>query len=152
MLARRPARRHEAARYPSDYDAIIAGATPIDYMQLDAARMALNVFVHRSADSYIPPEKYPAIHSAALKACDALDGVKDGLIADPTACRFDPRVLECKSGDGPSCLTPAQVETARGMYASIKDPSTGRVVSRRSCSLAPSWGGPGWRARNSDEM
>jgi feruloyl esterase len=119
----------EAARYPSDYDAIIAGATPIDYMQLDAARMALNVFVHRSADSYIPPEKYPAIHRAALKACDALDGVKDGLIADPTACHFDPRVLECKTDDGPSCLTPAQVETARGMYTSIKDPSTGRVVS-----------------------
>jgi feruloyl esterase len=119
----------EAGRYPSDYDAIIAGAAAIDYMQLHAARMALNAFVHRSADSYIPPEKYPAIHRAALTACDAVDGVTDGLIADPTRCRFDPRVLECKTADGPSCLTPAQVETARGMYAPIKDPSTGRVVS-----------------------
>jgi feruloyl esterase len=119
----------EAGRYPSDYDAIIAGAAAIDYMQLHAARMALNVFVHRSADSYIPPEKYPAIHLAALKACDALDGLTDGLIEDPTQCRFDPAVLLCKAGDDPSCLTPAQVETARGMYASIKDPSTGRVVS-----------------------
>ena len=98
-------------------------------MQLHAARLALNVFVHRSADSYIPPEKYPAIHQAALNACDAVDGVNDGFIENPTRCRFDPRVLECGSGDGPACLTPAQVETARGMYAPIKDPATGRIVS-----------------------
>jgi len=91
--------------------------------------MALNVFVHRSADSYIPPETYPAIHQAALNACDAADGLKDGLIADPVRCRFDPRVLECTNGDRPSCLTPAQVETARGMYAPIRNPSTGRIVS-----------------------
>ena len=76
----------EAARYPSDYDAIIAGAAAIDYMELHAARMALNLFVNRNADSYIPPEKYPAIHQAVLKACDAVDGLKDGGIR---RCRFD---------------------------------------------------------------
>jgi tannase/feruloyl esterase len=119
----------EAARYPSDYDAVIAGAPAIEHMQLHAARLALNAFVHRSPGSYIPPEKYPAIHRAALNACDAVDGVKDGLIADPAQCRFDPRVLECKSDDGPSCLTTTQVETARGLYASITNPSTGSVVS-----------------------
>jgi feruloyl esterase len=119
----------EATRYPSDYDAVIAGAPAIAHMRLHAARMALNAFVHRSADSYIPPEKYPAIHRAALNACDAVDGVKDGLIGDPARCRFDPQVLACKNGDGPSCLTAAQVETARGMYAPIRNPSTGSVVS-----------------------
>jgi feruloyl esterase len=119
----------EAGRYPSDYDAIVAGAPAIDYMQLHAVRMALNVFVHRSPDAYIPPEKYPAIHRAALAACDALDGVRDGLIEDPTRCRFDPGVLECSTGDAMSCLTRPQVETARGIYAPITDQSTGRVVS-----------------------
>ena len=119
----------EAIRYPADFDAIIAGAPAIAHMQLHALRLALNRFVHRSADSYIPPEKYPAIHRAALNSCDALDGVADGLIANPSTCRFDPAILECSNGDDRSCLTAAQVETARGMYAPITDPATGRVVS-----------------------
>ena len=119
----------EAIRYPADFDAIIAGAPAIAHMQLHALRLALNRFVHRSDDSYIPPEKYPLIHRAALNACDTLDGVSDGLIANPSKCRFDPEILECRNGDDASCLTPSQVETARGMYAPITDPATGRVVS-----------------------
>ena len=119
----------EAIRYPDDYDGIIAGAPAIAHMQLHAIRLALNMFVHRTADSYIPPEKYPVIHRAALNACDTLDGLADGLIAQPSTCRFDPAVLECRHGDDPSCLTAAQVVTARGMYAPIADPSSGHVIS-----------------------
>src|SRR5262245_18743779 len=119
----------EAARYPSDFDGVIAGAPALQYMQLHAERLALNRFVHRSDDSYIPPEKYAVIHRAALDACDARDGVNDGLIGDPTRCRFDPGVLECQGDDGPSCLTAAQVETARGLYAPLRDPASGNDVS-----------------------
>jgi len=119
----------EAIRYPADYDGIVAGAPAIDYMHLHAARLALNRFVHRTDDSYIPPAKYPAIHRAALAACDAVDGVVDGLIADPFRCRFDPAVLKCRQDDAASCLTAAQVETARAMYAPVVDPTTRRVVS-----------------------
>ena len=119
----------EAIRYPTDFDGIIAGAPAIAHMQLHAARLALNRFVHRSSDSYIPPEKYPLIHRAALNACDALDGLDDGVIANPSKCHFDPSVLECRNGDDRSCLTSAQVETARGMYAPILDPATRQVVS-----------------------
>ena len=119
----------EAIRYPTDFDGIIAGAPAIAHMQLHALRLALNRFVNRSGDSYIPPEKYPAIHRAALNSCDALDGVADGLIANPSTCRFDPAILECRNGDDRSCLTAAQVETARGMYTPIADPATGQVVS-----------------------
>src|SRR5262249_39132005 len=67
--------------------------------------------------SYIPPAKYPLLHNAALQACDALDGVADGIIGDPERCRFDPAVLRCTDADAPGCLTAPQVETARKIYA-----------------------------------
>jgi len=110
----------EAARYPLDYDGVIAGAAALEHMQLHASRLALNLFVHRSRDSSIPPEKYAVIHRAALEACDAADGLADDLIADPTHCRFDPGVLECAHGDAPSCLTTPQVETARRVYSMLE--------------------------------
>src|SRR5207245_9508649 len=79
-------------------------------------------------DSYIPPEKYALVHEAVLKACDVLDGVKDGVIENPTVCHFDPKVLVCKGADGPNCLTPAQAEPARSLYAPVKNPKTGAEV------------------------
>jgi feruloyl esterase len=53
---------------------------------------------------------------AALAACDAQDGVKDGVIENPLQCKFDPGALLCKGADAPDCLTAAQLETARDMY------------------------------------
>ena len=68
---------------------------------------------HKDAASFIPATKCPAIHRAAINACDEIDGLKDGLISDPTKCEFDPGVLACKGADGASCLTPPQVAAAR---------------------------------------
>jgi feruloyl esterase len=78
--------------------------------------------------SHIPATKYPAIHQAALAACDASDGLKDGLISDPTRCRFDPGVLLCKEGDHADCLTAAQVEAARKVYGPGRNPRTGKEL------------------------
>jgi tannase/feruloyl esterase len=119
----------EASTYPADYDAIIAGATPVTTPRLHGVRLQFNRMVHRTADSYIPPAKYPAIHEAALSACDATDGVKDGIIDQPDRCSFDAGTIQCKADDGPTCLTPAQVETARAIYGPVKDPKTGEVLS-----------------------
>jgi feruloyl esterase len=119
----------EASQYPADYDAIIAGATPVTSPRLHGVRMQFNRMVHRTADSYIPPEKYPAIHEAALQACDAIDGVKDGVIDQPDRCSFDPVAVQCKADDGPTCLTPAQVATARAIYGPVKDPKSGTILS-----------------------
>ncbi len=107
----------EAQRFPADYDGIIAGA-PANYVthlqgaQTWAAQVAL-----KDEAGYIPPGKYPLLHNAALQACDALDGVKDGVIEDPTRCDFDLKDLACKGADGPSCLTAPQVEVAKKLYA-----------------------------------
>jgi feruloyl esterase len=115
----------EAQRYPDDYDGIVAGA-PANYMShlLTASIWAAHATLKDPA-SYIPPAKYAAIHKAALDACDALDGVTDGFIGDPTRCRFDPKAILCRGADALTCLTAAQVEAARKIYAPAKNPRTG---------------------------
>jgi len=118
----------EAQRYPADFDAIVAGAPAVNSMRLHGVRMAMNLQVHATTESYIPPAKYSMIHDAVLAACDALDGVKDGVLELPSRCHFDPKVLECKGPDGPTCLTRPQVETAQALYAPVKHPRTGAVL------------------------
>ena len=118
----------EAQRFPADFDGIVAGA-PANYMShLQPWSLWPAKAVHASEDSYIPPVKYPIIHKAAIDACDALDGVKDGVIDDPTRCHFDPKVLECSGSDTSLCLTSPQVEAARKLYAPAINPRTGTKV------------------------
>ena len=111
----------EAQMFPNDYDGIIAGAP--------ANRTAISLWIAHAAlkdpASYIPPAKYPVIHAAALAACDAADGLKDGLIDNPAVCRFDPAVLRCTGADGPSCLTDGQVAAAKKIYSPATNPRTG---------------------------
>jgi len=107
----------EAQRFPADYDGIVAGA-PANYTtKLQGSQVWTSAMTHKNEAGYIPPAKYAAIHKAALDQCDALDAVKDGVIEDPTRCKFDPKIIECKGEDGPSCLTAPQVELARRIYA-----------------------------------
>jgi feruloyl esterase len=116
----------EAQRFPNDYDGIIAGA-PANYVtRLQGAQVWTAQMAHQEEAGYIPPAKYPLIHNAVLQACDALDGLKDGVLEDPTRCRFDPEVLACKEGDGPDCLTRAQVQAAQRFYAGPSSPRSGQ--------------------------
>ena len=94
----------EAQRYPADYDGIIAGA-PANYMShLQVWSLWVPKAVHAREESYIPPAKYPLIHKAALEACDAIDGVKDGVIEDPTRCHFDPGAILSATSSSNRCL------------------------------------------------
>src|SRR6266850_4869725 len=88
-----------AQQYPEDFNGIIAGAASWNQMRAHGARVALNLIVNKDADSVIPPAKYPMIHNAVVNACDALDGVKDGVIENPAQCNFDYAKLMCKGGD-----------------------------------------------------
>jgi feruloyl esterase len=71
------------------------------------------------------------LHDAVIKACDKLDGVEDGVLEDPRRCTFDPATLQCglPSTAAGACLTAGQIAAARGIYAGVLDPITGRSIS-----------------------
>src|SRR5713101_8848946 len=107
----------EAQRFPEDYDGIIAGA-PANYFTHLLTAGAWDVQATQlDPASYIPAAKIPAVSAAVLKACDAQDGVTDGLINNPQECRFDPAAMLCKEADSNSCLTTAQVAALKKLYA-----------------------------------
>ena len=114
----------EAQKFPDDFDGIIAGAP--------ANRTAISLWIAHAVlkdpASYIPPSKYPLVHQAALAACDAVDGLKDGLIDDPRKCTFDPNVLLCKDADSPTCLTAPQVAAVKKIYSPAINPRTGQQL------------------------
>ena len=103
----------EAQKYPADYDGIVAGA-PANYpTHMWPGEMYSAYVTHRTPAHLVPREKLPLITTAALAACDAKDGVEDGVLDDPRQCQFDPATLACKGADGPDCLTAAQVDSVK---------------------------------------
>ena len=129
-----------AQRYPADFDGIIAGA-PANFSSHQAAQMmSVSLAVHKSEASYIPPAKYSVIHRAVLQACDARDGVTDGVLENPMACSFNPAELQCTAEDEFTCLTATQVAAARAIYAPLANPRTQAAIFP---GLAPG-GETGW--------
>jgi len=114
-----------AQRYPDDFDGIIAGAPGNNRTALNEGFLWMATQNLKTKAGYIPPAKLPAINRAAVAACDAQDGVVDGLIGNPAQCRFDPKVMQCKgNADGNDCLTSAQVDTLKRLYAGARNPRT----------------------------
>ena len=128
----------QAYRYPDEFDGIVAG-DPATFRRNAWALWLANASFKDRAD-YIPPSKYPMIHQAVLDACDTIDGLKDGLIDDPTRCHFDPNVLQCKEGDGPSCLTARQVQTARTIMSPATTHTGQEIFPRLEPGTELRWG------------
>ena len=137
----------EAQRFPGDFDGIVAVAPAIDQMRMNVSYLWAAQATLKDPASYIPPSKYPVIHDAVLRACDASDGVADGVVGDPRQCRFDPEVLSCDGADALTCLTAPQVEAARKIYAGPTNPRTLQQIAPglepgSELGWAPLVGGP----------
>jgi feruloyl esterase len=109
----------EAQYYPEDYSGILVGAPVIDRTWGHALAiwdyMSANLLPgHKLSDA-----KLALLHQSALSACAAKsNGLStDPFISDPPACKFDPAELTCKGADSDSCLTAAEVQTAKDFYS-----------------------------------
>jgi feruloyl esterase len=117
----------EAQKYPEDFDAIVAGA-PANYQtHLHAWDLGVAIPVLKDPASAVPAAKLAMLNKAVLDACDARDGVKDGLLNEPRSCRFDPSTLLCTGAEGETCLTKPQLESVKRMYSAARTRS-GEVV------------------------
>jgi feruloyl esterase len=115
----------EAQRYPADYDGIVAGDPGNNRVRLILGFLWGWMALHgEDGKPVLPAAKLATITKAAVAACDANDGLKDGMVSDPATCHFDPSTLLCKGGDDNTCLTAPQVAAVEKVYDGAKNPRT----------------------------
>lgn len=107
----------EAQRYPEDFDGIIANAPWVDQTGFTIGAMWNQKAL---GEAPVNAAKMSMLAAEVMKTCDAVDGLKDGLIDDPRKCAFDARkdVPSCRPGtDGADCLTEAQAAAIMKVYS-----------------------------------
>jgi len=108
----------EAQRFPWDFDGIVAGAPAINLSATLLNILWASLAVEdQNGQPLLTKADAQLLHNAALSKCDMDDGLKDGVISHPQACKFDPASLLCKVGDSTQCLSNAKVEAVRKIYA-----------------------------------
>ena len=115
----------EAQRYPEDFDGYVIGAPVLNLTGLQS-KAVWNYQLTGSGPGAIQPEKLPALSKAFYDKCDAVDGLKDGLVENPLRCDFDAaRDLEKCAGnaDTPTCFTGPQIAALQKIYEGPRDAS-----------------------------
>ena len=134
--------KHSATQQTST--ASSPGPRPQSYTPLNIFYQGWNTLANTGPDGQpiLTAADLAPLHAAVVSACDALDGTKDGLIADPFACHWNPRAIQCAAGQLSTsarfCLTAAQVATVNKLYDGPTT-STGQLLY------------PGWELRGSEE-
>ena len=102
----------EAQRYPDDFDGIVAGAPAADFTGI-GAQFIKDVRAQfpdpQNLTPLLSPDTLKSVAAQILDKCDALDGVKDGVMEDPRQCKVDVSTL--------TGLTAAQQTALKAIYA-----------------------------------
>ena len=117
----------EAQRFPDDFDGISAGAPANNWVPLMAYGAKVQQVITNPTAGLGRPQ-LALLKQAAIAACDSRDGVTDQVVEDPRSCTFDPGALACTPSKSSACLTPAQVEAARSIYAGVVNPRSGERI------------------------
>jgi len=117
-------------RYPSYFDGIISGDPAIrtGYSNL-ALGFIESVFAQAApkdaagngqASMLFTDADRKLITNSLLAACDAKDGLKDGMIFNTRDCNFDPAALTCSASKTDQCLTASEVAALKKAFAGPK--------------------------------
>lgn len=113
----------QVQRTPDAYDGLLTAAPAINWDRFIPAELWPALAMKEEAGGPIAACKLTAVNNAAVAACDALDGVADGVLENPRQCRFDPKAIQCASG-APSdcnCLTAGEVSAVRKIWDGARD-------------------------------
>src|SRR4051812_43980820 len=136
----------EAQRFPDDFDGIIAGSPALDWTSRASQAVRIAQHLDTATDARLLIGDRERLHRAVLDACDANDGVKDGLLEDPTRCAFDPESLKCGGSHDEKCLVARQVQTVQLIYSAMTNAATGRAVTGLQRGGELGWTDLGWTA------
>lgn len=133
-----------AARFPEEFDGIIAGSPAIDFASIGFQTGGATVATLRSSDANLTPQLMDLFSRTVTAQCDALDGVADGLIQNPAACNFKPErdLPRCDGGNADQCFTKAQAESISTFISAARDEQghlvqPGYSISEASSGFAP---------------
>jgi feruloyl esterase len=109
-----------AQRYPAAFDGIFSRVPVIHWTGLQ--HVGLRDGLATAGEGWLRPPQIKLVHDAVLYACDTLDGLFDGLVSDPVACRkrFDVTKLRCTAEPGDGCLTDAQIKAVQTLHAPLR--------------------------------
>jgi len=124
-------------RYPTYFDGVISGApamrTNFSGIGDEWVATMINQAAPKNAQRQpltrqaLSDGDKKAVIDGFLNACDAGDGLKDGMVFNTRSCRFDPKALVCSGAKAEGCLSMAQATAIEKAFAGPKD-SKGRQV------------------------
>lgn len=117
-----------AARFPDDYDAISSKAPANPMTDLMTQSMWMATAANMAGPTRLTPALLGMVHKAVVAKCDALDGLKDGLIGNPQACSFKAASLVCKPGQSEGCLNSDQAKAVQAFYDGVTDKNGKKVL------------------------
>ncbi|TIA71558.1 tannase and feruloyl esterase [Aureobasidium pullulans] len=123
-----------AQYHPELFDGIIAGCPGNWYSHLALSFLWNAQHAVENTSAYFPQTALNFTGQAVLEACDAQDGVKDGVIENPLECNFSIDSLACnatqisRNNNTITCLTPDQIAVAKAIYDGPRNPETGEQI------------------------
>jgi hypothetical protein len=120
----------EAQRYPQDFDGYLVGAPGIDIPNNEIEHLHVSQVLHSlGPNGQLTAAQLGTLSRKVLERCDALDGLKDGLLRDPRECTFKATEAICKGTNDRACLTSAQAAAVQRIYDGARDPRTGEQLA-----------------------
>jgi feruloyl esterase len=128
--------------HPEDYDGVLFGQSRLGRTTDGGGSLKFiqaSQEMNREPGSWLSPAKLKIVEANVTAACDATDGAVDGVIWDHRLCHYDVASLQCKSGDGPDCLTQPEIKSIKAILNGPRGPDGKLLTQPMPISNMSTW-------------